>query len=391
MSESFDHNSAKQDSTDHKLSKARTRLILDHPFIGSLALHLDMQATDAPWCKTVATNAKTIFYNDDYIDALKLDETIYVLAHEALHCGLSHFARRGKRDRQRWDVACDYAVNAILSDEGMKGPPGTLVEKSYQGMTAEEIYPYIENFEDQDRQDEHLFDNDPDDGESENQSQERSKSSLTSEEASQLDKQWQMRLTNALQQAAQAGKLKGDLRRMIKSLLEAQLPWRNLLAFYVNQSAREDYRYTRPSTRRGGDAIYPTLRSEYVDLFVALDTSGSISEDELNSFVAELDSIKGQARAKITLFACDTEINPATPVSFEPWDSFELPKEIHGGGGTAFQPVFDYIEKEYLRPDLLIYFTDAKAEFPKVEPNYPVIWLVKGKEEVPWGQRIQLN
>jgi predicted metal-dependent peptidase len=372
---------------EQKLSKARTRLILDHPFIGSLALHLEMKPTDAAWCPKTTTNAKAIFYNEDYIDSLKLDETIYVLAQQALHCGLSHFARRGKRDKQRGDVACDYAVNAILDDEDMQGPPGTLLEKSYKGMTAEEIYPYIENFDDQDRQEQEPLDGDSGQGEQ----QDQQKNNVSSEELKQLDKQWQMRLANALQQAAQAGKLKGELKRMVKSLLEAQMPWRNLLAHYVNQSAREDYRYHRPSSRRGGEAIYPSLRSDYVDVIVVLDTSGSISEGELNSFVAELDSIKGQARARITLFACDTEIDPATPITFEPWDTFEMPKDIKGGGGTEFKPVFEYIEREYMRPDLLIYFTDAKASFPAQEPNYPVIWLVKGKEEVPWGQRIQLN
>ena len=43
------------------------------------------------------------------------------------------------------------------------------------------------------------------------------------------------------------------------------------------------------------------------------------------------------------------------------------------------------------RPELLVYFTDAQGQFPQHEPNFPVIWLVKGKESVPWGQRVQLN
>jgi predicted metal-dependent peptidase len=62
-----------------------------------------------------------------------------VLAHEALHCALSHFARRQHRVKQRWDVACDFAINPLLVKDGLKPPPGALVLDVYEGMTAEEI------------------------------------------------------------------------------------------------------------------------------------------------------------------------------------------------------------------------------------------------------------
>ncbi|MCB1876115.1 MAG: hypothetical protein KDH88_09080, partial [Chromatiales bacterium] len=62
-----------------------------------------------------------------------------------------------------------------------------------------------------------------------------------------------------------------------------------------------------------------------------------------------------------------------------------------GGGGTDFRPVFDWLDEQGQQPQLLVYFTDAQGQFPPHEPNYPVIWLVKGRDSVPWGQRIQLN
>jgi predicted metal-dependent peptidase len=68
-----------------------------------------------------------------------------------------------------------------------------------------------------------------------------------------------------------------------------------------------------------------------------------------------------------------------------------LPVEISGGGGTDFQPVFEWVAKEQLNPDLLVYFTDAEGQFPEREPAYPVAWLVKGKARTPFGIRIQLN
>jgi predicted metal-dependent peptidase len=154
--------------------------------------------------------------------------------------------------------------------------------------------------------------------------------------------------------------------------------------------SREDYSYSRPS-RREGDFIMPSLRSQQMDLLVAVDTSGSIKEAELDEFIGEIDALKGQVRARVTLLPCDAALCEGAPFLFEPWETFQLPAEIRGGGGTSFRPVFEWVDREGRRPDLLVYFTDAQGEFPKTEPSFPVIWLVKGRGKVPWGQRIQLN
>ena len=137
--------------------------------------------------------------------------------------------------------------------------------------------------------------------------------------------------------------------------------------------------------------IFPSLRSAQADIVVVLDTSGSISEQEIDEFMSEIDAIKGQLRARIVLLACDAVLAEDGPWLFEPWDEFRLPKSICGGGGTDFRPAFEWAVRQHREPDLLLYFTDAEGDFPEREPNFPVIWLVKGKNPVPWGQRIQLN
>ena len=163
-----------------------------------------------------------------------------------------------------------------------------------------------------------------------------------------------------------------------------------LLARYMNAASRDDYSYMRPS-RREGAAIFPSLRSAQTDIIVVVDTSGSIQTQEMREFISEIDAIKGQVRARITLLACDARLSPGAPWVFEPWEEFTLPDDIRGGGGTRFTPPFEWVEEQGCVPDLLVYFTDAEGEFPKQEPRFPVIWLVKGRETVPWGQRIQLN
>ena len=101
-----------------------------------------------------------------YIAGLTLAETQFVLAHEALHCALAHFARRSRRIRKRWDVACDHAVNLILIQDGMRPPPGVLANTDFLGLTAEEIYPLIPFDTGEVPFDGHLFEpsSDPPDG-----------------------------------------------------------------------------------------------------------------------------------------------------------------------------------------------------------------------------------
>jgi predicted metal-dependent peptidase len=367
-----------------------------------------------------------------------------MLAHEALHCALSHFARRQHRVKHRWDLACDYAINPLLIDDGLKPPPNALVMPMYKGMTAEEIYPLIDDNDQSETLDTHAYDRDSDgqgrqSGMDEHDVQDRQQADSRSEDGEQgqgapksgdepepgrgrqgrdggeqkaqpqqqreqapapqpltpdeqetLQVQWQQRMAGAAQQAMQAGKLGGELKRMIDHLLQPQLPWRMLLARYMNSLTREDYSWSRPS-RREGDYVMPSLRSHQLDLVVALDTSGSIKDDEVQEFIDEIDALKGQVRARVTLLPCDAALCAGAPFVFEPWEQFCRPKDLTGGGGTSFRPVFQWVEKQGLRPDLLVYFTDADGQFPEHEPHYPVIWLVKGRSRVPWGQRIQLN
>ncbi len=399
------------DEIETKLSAARTRLILDRPFLGALVLRLPLKATRPERCKTIGTDVRALYYNPEYISRLTLEQTQFVLAHEALHCALSHFARRQHRVKHRWDIACDLAINPLLLKDGLKPPPGVLLKSGFEGMMAEEIYPYIEEDEEDQPHDDHFYNEeersagsagaqplDNDDrqqagsgaGESDAEQSGEGPRALSETEREQLAVQWRQRLAGAAQQAMQAGKLGATMARLVEHLLQPQLPWRMLLARYMTAAARDDYSYQRPS-RREGDAILPTLKSTQIDVVVVLDTSGSVTDTEMQEFVSEINAIKGQMRARIVLHACDAELCRHGHWVFEPWEVFSPPGDVYGRGGTSFKPAFDWLEREGREPELLVYFTDAEGDFPKTEPNFPVIWLVKGRGKVPWGQRIQLN
>ena len=228
------------DTIENKLAAARTRLIIDKPFLGALVLRLPVVMADPQWCKTTATDARKFYYNAEFIEQLTLAETQFILAHEALHCALSHFARREHRVKHRWDLACDYAINPLLMNDGLQAPPGSLYERTFEGMTAEEIYPYIEDNENQETLDQHLYDqpreqssnqqqnpNPPppkpeeerDEGKGQSPQQQPDEQTrgapqpppLSNDEQDNLSVQWQQRLAGAAQQAMQAGKLSGCL------------------------------------------------------------------------------------------------------------------------------------------------------------------------------------
>ncbi|TAM46616.1 MAG: hypothetical protein EPN55_04780 [Gammaproteobacteria bacterium] len=414
------------DSIEAKLTAARAWLIIDKPFLGALVLRLPLVEGDPKWCRSTATDAKSLYYNRDYIDSLTFEQTKFVLAHEALHCALAHFARREHRNKRRWDIACDLAINPALVADGLQPAPNVLLMDGFADMAAEEIYPFIQENSEQEPHDQHVYDDTqqppdqphttPPPGETHasqpkdetggnatpnaNEPQRSSAdpervgvaqpTSLSATEREALAQQWQQRLAGAAQQAMQAGKFGGSVARLVEHLLQPQLPWRMLLARYLSSMARDDYSFLHPS-RREGSAILPGLRSSHVDIVVALDTSGSITNEEMQEFLSEANAIKGQVGARITLHACDEVLAPNGPWVFEPWEEVRLPESLAGGGGTRFTPVFDWVARQDRRPDLLVYFTDAKGEFPDKEPSYPVLWLVKGKTKVPWGQRIQLN
>ena len=400
---------------EKRLVKARTQLMLDKPFLGNLVLRLPLKAAGS-WCKTSATDAKSFYYNPEFIERLDTHQIKFVLIHEALHCALTHFARRGNRKKHTWDLACDFAINPLLIKEGFHPPLDVPIFRQYEGMIAEEIYPMIDDNLDQEPMDQHLYDDqnnedskDSDGGmrednltqQDKNQSGESKNNQSTSslaqrpqslnpDEIEKLATQWQKNLASSAQLAQEAGKLDGEFAKLIDFFLQPRVSWQSLLSTFMSRLARDDFSYSRPS-RRPGNAILPTLRSHQIDIAVAVDTSGSISQQEIDEFVSEIDAIKSTIRSSITLIACDDKIFPSSPWRYESWEEINFPVSLGGGKGTNFRPVFELLNSLDNPCDILVYFTDAKGLFPEEIPNYPVLWLVKGKEGVPWGDRIQLN
>jgi hypothetical protein len=135
--------------------------------------------------------------------------------------------------------------------------------------------------------------------------------------------------------------------------------------------------------------LLPSLYREGTGrLVIGVDTSGSISERELDQFAAEISAISDQAQPEsIHVVYCDEavtgvqEFGPSEPIELEP----------RGGEGTDFRPVFQWVEENGVEPACLIYLTDLDCtRYPAVPPNYPVLWVTSSRRAAPFGETVKI-
>ncbi|HEY6320350.1 MAG TPA: VWA-like domain-containing protein [Thermoanaerobaculia bacterium] len=120
------------------LQRALARLILRHPFLATLALRLER--VEDPSAGTAWTDGVRLAVNPAWFGDLDDDQRVGLVGHECYHVALGHHLRRGGRDHARWNVACDYAVNALLQADGFTLPPHALLDPRFGDACAEAIY-----------------------------------------------------------------------------------------------------------------------------------------------------------------------------------------------------------------------------------------------------------
>lgn len=370
-----------------RLAAARTALVLDAPFFGLLALHADLRLD--PQVQSAQTDGRQIVIGAAFLETLTDAHLRAVIAHEVLHCALGHVWRRETRDRTRWNIACDYAVNAILQEAGFQLPPDACLTRAYQGQSAEWIYAQLPPADRGGRGD----GGDGGDGESTGGSDGvpwpgRDLDDPAPEESAST---WRVRVEQALVVAR--GSVPAALARAIAAA-QPRVDWRAALRHWVEQTiGQQDQSWQRPARRTLAQGIYlPAWRATRVPaLGVAVDTSGSIDRLRLSAFVAEVEALRREIRPTRTIvWAADAAItgewssdDPDEPMPASLWV---------GGGGTSFAPVMQAAAAHgELRG--LIYLTDLDGEHGP-DPGIPVLWVVPGHEAhrpAPYGLVIRME
>lgn len=185
--------------------------------------------------------------------------------------------------------------------------------------------------------------------------------------------------------------LPADLIRQIDEILNPKLDWRQILAKYILKNSRSGWKWVPPNYKYlPMSLVIPSNHVKALDVIVAVDTSGSISTDELIDFISEVQGIVATASEyKLTLISCDSRIHDVLEYdNFHPIDYKEV-KNLRGGGGTDFRPVFDYIEQHRLKPDCLLYMTDGYGKFPSSFQPFPVLWMMTTEIIAPMGLTIK--
>ena len=394
-------------------------LLSTQPFFANLALTMPFVEDNTR--KTIASDGETIRYNAEWMRQAHGDEIKYAVARLVWACALKHHTRRGDRDYAKWQQASQMVTLPLLREAGLTNERGGVESSIEQAYLTLPDNPDSDKDQDGDGDDSagggagggqngppsqdpngqgEIMDSPsskkPDEGQSDGkasgqpqqgdgqqgdgqqgdgddggQGQQR-----TDQETRIRDEEqkWDRAMHQAHQMAKRQGNMPGNVSEEIEGFHRHPADWRTMLRRYMTEQAKMDYSWSHPNRRFIDDGLYlPSQRSEGTcDIVFAVDTSASLDNRALAAIWSEIRGICQEIEpGTITLIECDTHVRH---VSEYPGGDLPEKVEMHGRGGTAFVPVFEYVEDESLDPKFLIYLTDLECYGYGEEPPYPVFW-----------------
>ncbi|UFH58138.1 vWA domain-containing protein [Sulfurovum mangrovi] len=392
-----------------KITKAKAKLMLEHPYFGTLASALKIESD--PDQLTFKSDGDTVRLNEEYIDKLNLAEVEFILSNGAMHAVLGHMERCSGRDKWLWQEACDFAVNAMLVKNGLQAPEYVNYQPQFEGMYAEEIYSQLKeemkyapdtnhdssgDAQDQEESPEHQSGSNEEQTKEQQppQNEEGKVESAQEEEISQKElEQLSEELTEYFEQIFNKQKrqnaLPKDLQFVVPEYFSHRVDWREVLSGFIASYAKTSYSFMPPNMKYLYRGIYlPSLSSDLLRVIIAIDTSGSVDRELLGTFLAEVESImEVYPNFEIDLITADTKVH--SHKTYMPGEALEY--EVSGGGGTDFRPVFEYIDQNIDYPTALLFFTDGQGIYPVDEASYDVMWVMPEEIEVPFGEVLLLQ
>jgi predicted metal-dependent peptidase len=378
---------------EKRLTRARSALIIDQPFFGVLALHLEAIRDDS--IPTMATDGTRLLWSADFVAELTDAEIKGVLAHEVLHNAYRHHTRRQARDPRLWNVAADYAINRDLLAAGFTLPKGRLYDPRFGEAGAEEIYSRLQR-----EAPAAPKSGQPGAGKGGPAGADPGRCGAvidaagSPDERAAADRKWELATRQALAVAKAAGALPGYLKRLADALDKPRVDWRDVLRRFVDSVAHRDYSWTRPNRRHvGRGVILPGWIADGVEHVVcAVDTSGSVTDSTLSAFAAEIGGILDDgAVSRVTVLYADTKVRAIE--TFEQGDRVRLAGT--GGGGTDFRDTFRTIARDHADASAVVYLTDLAVTHFGDEPACPVLWAHVGPESrippVPFGEVVHVG
>ncbi len=375
---------------EKKIFRARVAMMIDSPFYGHIALQLAVQKKEDLNPKTMATDGYKLYWHPEFIAKIEEEQLKGVIAHEVMHLVLMHLTRRQSREPRRFNIACDYAVNDLVLKE-FELPEWVLKNENFADKSAEWIYNQIPEQEDETiviTLDSHAEwgqgggDDEDDDGDDDGGSDANGVGGLDG-----LEQRIQEMVADSANRARMRGKLPGHLKELIDGVLQPKLNWKLILEDMICSQAKTDFTLFPANKKYLWRGIYlPGITGTEINIAVAIDTSGSISSQQMNGFLAEVKGIcDSYDEYTIYLMTCDAQIHQTWEL--HPFDS--LPMLLEGRGGTDFRPPFKEAEK-FPFITSLVYLTDGNGPFPDVPPSFSTIWVSTTDVDYPFGLVIRL-
>lgn len=374
-----------------KLRKAITAIILDHPLVATTLLKHPI--TTHPKVKTFGIDQRgQIYYNEEFVASLPVQQIVFGLAHEVFHRMSLHWLRKAGRDKERWNIACDAWINDTLDRAkigelipdivNIPGSADTTAEKIYD--TLPEPEPEPEDIHGQGRHPGNSGDgtNPPPPGAGGDPIEDDMVDigePMTESQTKELEAQIKIEVAEAMAVAKQQGKLSGALASFCQAVLDVRTPWYDILERYMVNKTRRDSTWTRPNRRY--EQYMPSLQSYSAmgELVVQVDVSGSVSPKELQYYSGHLSRIIDLCKpTKVHVLYTDTEV--IKHMEFEEGEEFKI--EFHKGGGTDMRAGIAYCHAKGLTPEVMITMTDGYTPFPDDEP-IPHVWVVSSDKKAP--------
>lgn len=390
-------------NAEKKIIRAIVYLTIHDPVFACLAMllarrpmpeeHRKLFEAARGFTPTMGTDGVNLFYNPEFVEKLDERDLIGVIVHEALHVAMKHVLRRGDRDIELWNIACDYAINPMVQQSGYRLPNGALLDNKYDNMSAEQIYELLRRQAS---------------GASPQQSAAAGMGAVFDcpelqdvASGKKTIQEIEDKINRAVQAAAQAAKQAGKLPKFIERVVEearsVPIDYRELLRDWLSKSIyKNDYSWVMPNRRYAAHGVYlPGLAPEedQVNILFLVDCSGSISNEDLGLFEEQIGHVLQMFKATYHVVYFDTCVQHTQDV-----DHTEMPIKLQakGGGGTDFREAMAYAARYAEENDVqaLLCFTDLATNDFGDPPGVPVLWMNHYRHndnaQVPFGTIIPL-
>jgi len=373
-----------------KVSKAKSLLILDHPFFGTAVSRRPITYTDkVPTAAMAATGQ--MYINPAFIEdgtpengPLTVRNIMFLLAHEGMHYMLCHGLRRGHRDPKAWNIAADKVINDTLIDAKVGDPiKGGIFMRDARYYAAEELYD--EN-DDGNGQGPGGIGNDIGDPVDENGKP------LDDSQVHALEAQAKIEAIQSAKAAKATGKLPASIERMVDELVNVSTPWHDILERRMVAKIKDGYSWNHPNRRFIARNIYipgTDYKPKMGTVVIGVDTSGSVQQPELNYFAGHANRILETCNPeRVVVVYCDAAV--AHVDEYEA-DDYPIKLSPHGGGGTSFKPVFDYVDQQGIDPEVVVYLTDGYGDQSTFTSAHDTVWLTTHHTDFAWGEVIKFE